>query len=330
MNGESTNALVGPLDADVAIKSRILTVRGVQVMLDRDLAALYGVSTKALNQAVKRNIRRFPDDFMLQLGKEDVENLRSQFVTSSWGGLRYMPYAFTEHGVIMLASVLKSETAIVESVRITKVFVAMRKAIASIAPVMARIAETERLQLEERTARLADQQRNEERFETIFKARMRPRLRRRVARARSASREAVARGRDGGEFPPQKVFFDGRHYEAYSFAKKLVGRAARSILLVDGYCDDVTLDILSAKRCGVKVTIATVEKTPISETAIAKFNKQNPTLEVKHTGKFHDRFLVVDDKELYHFGASLKDLGRHYCAVSKMDAAFIPSIMQTM
>ena len=304
MRGEGANALVGPLDADVAIKSRILTIRGVQVMLDRDLAELYGVSTKALNQAVKRNIRRFPDDFMFQLGTEDVENLRSQFVTSSWGGLRYMPYAFTEHGVIMLASVLKSETAILESVRITKVFVAMRKAIASIAPVMARIAETERLQLEEKTARLADQQRNEERFDTIFKA------------------------MDGGEFPPQKVFFDGRHYEAYSFAKKLVGKATKSILLVDGYCDEVTLDILSAKRCGVKVTVATVEKTPITDTAIAKFNKQNPTLEVKHTGKFHDRFLVIDDKELYHFGASLKDLGRHYCAVSKMDAAFIPSIMQ--
>ena len=306
MNGESTNALVGPLDADVAIKSRIFTIRGVQVMLDRDLAELYGVSTKALNQAVKRNIRRFPDDFMLQLRKEDVENLRSQFVTSSWGGLRYMPYAFTEHGVIMLASVLKSETAIVESVRITKVFVAMRKAIASIAPVMARIAETERLQLEERAARLTDQQRNEERFDTIFKA------------------------MDGGEFPPQKVFFDGRHYEAYSFAKKLVGKATKSILLVDGYCDDVTLDILSAKRCGVKVTIATVEKTPITDTAIAKFNKQNPTLEVRHTGRFHDRFLVIDGKELYHFGASLKDLGRHYCAVSRMDAAFIPSILQRM
>ena len=299
MNGEDTNALVGPLDSDVAIKSRIFTIRGVQVMLDRDLAELYGVSTKALNQAVKRNIRRFPDDFMFQLRKEDVENLRSQFVTSSWGGLRYVPYAFTEHGVIMLASVLKSETAIVESVRITKVFVAMRKAIASVAPILSRLDVVERRQI-------ADQQRNEERFDTIFKA------------------------MDGGEFPPQKVFFDGRHYEAYSFAKKLVGKATKSILLVDGYCDDVTLDILSAKRCGVKVTVATVEKTPITDTAVAKFNKQNPTLEVRHTGRFHDRFLVIDGKELYHFGASLKDLGRHYCAVSRMDAAFIPSIMQTM
>ena len=311
MNGQSTNALVDPLDADVAIKSRIFTIRGVQVMLDRDLAILYGVSTSRLNEQVKRNAERFPESFMFQLSQEEMKYWISQIATSNLDrsikmGVRKPPYAFTEHGIIMLASVLKSGVAVEASIKITNTFVAMRKAIASIAPVIARIAETERLQLEEKTARLADQQRNEERFDTIFKA------------------------MDGGEFPPQKVFFDGRHYEAYSFAKKLVGKATKSILLVDGYCDDVTLDILSAKRCGVKVTVATVDKTPISETAIAKFNKQNPTLEVRHTGRFHDRFLVIDDKELYHFGASLKDLGRHYCAVSKMDAAFIPSIMQRM
>ena len=311
MNGQSTNALVGPLDADVAIKSRILTIRGVQVMLDRDLAILYGVSTSRLNEQVKRNAERFPESFMFQLSQEEMNYWISQIATSNLDrsikmGVRKPPYAFTEHGIIMLASVLKSGVAVEASIKITNTFVAMRKAIASIAPVMARIAETERLQLEERAARLTDQQRNEERFDTIFKA------------------------MDGGEFPPQKVFFDGRHYEAYSFAKKLVGKATKSILLVDGYCDEVTLDILASKRWGVKVTLATVEKTPITDTAIAKFNKQNPTLEVKHTGKFHDRFLVIDDKELYHFGASLKDLGRHYCAVSKMDAAFIPSIRQRM
>ena len=228
----------------------------------------------------------------------------SQFATSSWGGVRKLPFAFTEHGIIMLASVLKSGVAVEASIKITNTFVAMRKAIASIAPVMARLAETERLQLEEKTARLADQQRNEERFDTIFKA------------------------MDGGDFPPQKVFFDGKHYEAYSFAKKLVRKATKSILLVDGYCDDVTLDILSAKRGGVNLTIATVAKTPITETAIAKFNKQNPTLEVVHTGKFHDRFLILDGKELYHFGASLKNLGRNYCAVTKMDPMFIESILQ--
>ena len=312
MNGQNANALVVPLDADVAIKSRIFTIRGVQVMLDSDLAKIYQVETRVFNQSVKRNESRFPSNSRFRLSMEEYQSLISQIVTSkdirgeTRGGRQKAPYVFTEQGVAMLSGILNSEVAVQVSIRLMNVFVAMRKAIASIAPVMARIAETERLQLEEKTARLADQQRNEERFDTIFKA------------------------MDGGEFPPQKVFFDGRHYEAYSFAKKLVGKATKSILLVDGYCDEVTLDILSAKRCGVKVTVATVEKTPISETAIAKFNKQNPTLEVVHTGKFHDRFLVIDGKELYHFGASLKDLGRHYCAVSRMDAAFIPSILQRM
>ena len=312
MNGQNANALVVPLDADAAIKSRIFTIRGVQVMLDSDLAKIYQVETRVFNQSVKRNESRFPPNFRFRLSMEEYRSLISQIVTSkeirgeTRGGRQKAPYVFTEQGVAMLSGILNSEVAVQVSIRLMNVFVAMRKAIASIAPVMARIAETERLQLEEKTARLADQQRNEERFDTIFKA------------------------MDGGEFPPQKVFFDGRHYEAYSFAKKLVGKATKSILLVDGYCDDVTLDILASKRCGVKVTLATVEKTPITDTAIAKFNKQNPTLEVKHTGKFHDRFLVIDDKELYHFGASLKDLGRHYCAVSRMDAAFIPSILQRM
>ena len=210
--------VVEPTSADI-IRSRILTIRGVQVMLDRDLAELYGVPTKRLNEQVKRNARRFPNNFMFQLSKAELEDWRSQIATSNKGnwmsqnatskmqqavkmGARKRPYAFTEHGIIMLASVLKSETAIDVSIRITNAFVAMRKALISIAPVMARIAETERLQLEEKTARLADQKRNEERFSVIFKA------------------------MDGGEFPPQKVFFEGKPYDAYSFAKRLVRKAS--------------------------------------------------------------------------------------------------------
>ena len=180
------------------IRSRILTIRGVQVMLDRDLAELYGVPTRRLNEQVKRNIRRFPDSFMFQLSKEELEDWRSQLATSkevdvsrsslvtfsrnNWKsqnatsnferyakmGIRNKPYAFTEHGVIMLASVLKSDTAIDVSIQITNAFVAMRKALASIAPLMVRIAETERLQLDEKTARLKDQARNEERFKLII------------------------------------------------------------------------------------------------------------------------------------------------------------------
>ena len=159
---------------DDFIKSRIFTVRGVQVMFDSDLAVFYGVPTKRLNEQVKRNVERFPDDFMFQPTAEELGGLRSQFATSNRGrgGARYTPYAFTEHGIIMLASVLKSGTAVEASIRITHAFVAMRRALSSIAPLLSRIDTMERRQI-------TDQQRNEERFDTIFKA------------------------MDGGEFPHQ-------------------------------------------------------------------------------------------------------------------------------
>ena len=280
-----------------SIRARIFTIRGVQVMLDRDLAELYGVPTKALNQAVKRNASRFPSEFMFVLDDREMGELvtncdRFKAMKHSSVPMR----AFSEYGVVMLANVLRSESALRVSVQIARAFVAMRRTLASMAPMLARIETVERRQI-------VDQSRNEERFETIFKA------------------------MGEGDFPPQKVFCDGRHYDAYSFARKLVRKAEHSIVLVDGYCDDVTLDILSCKRGGVKVTIATVSQTPITATAVMKFNKQNPPLEIRATGAFHDRFLILDGKELYHFGASLKDLGRHYCAVSKLDAAFIPSIL---
>ena len=293
---------------DAFIKSRIYTVRGVQVILDRDLASLYGVEAKYLNRQVKRNIERFPADFMFQLSKEEC--LRCQIVTLNEGRgqhLKYMPHAFTENGIAMLSGVLRSHTAIEVNIKIMRVFNAMRRALASMAPILARIAESERRQLEDRTRQQADQQRNEERFDTIFKA------------------------MDGGDFPPQKVFFDGKHYDAFSFARKLVRKAAKSIVLVDNYCDDTTLDILAQKRGGVAVTVATLQKCVtrfLTPAAVAKFNKQNPTLTVKAVGAFHDRFLILDGKELYHFGASLKDLGRKYCAVTKMDTLFIPSILE--
>ena len=285
---------------DDFIKSRILTIHGVQVILSSDLASLYDVEVKYLHRQVKRNENRFPSDFVMHLSPEEAKALRCQIVTSKRGGDRYGVLAFTEQGVAMLSSVLKSDRAAEVNVAIMRVFVAMRKALASIAPIMARLEVAERRQI-------VDQQRNDERFDTIFKA------------------------MDGGDFPPQKVFFEGKHYDAYSFAKKLVRRAAKNIVLVDGYCDEVTLDILAQKKGGVDVMIATAQKmidkhlTPV---AVAKFNKQNPTLTLKAVSAFHDRFLILDGKELYHFGASLKDLGRQYCAVTKMDAMFIPSIMQ--
>ncbi len=304
---DSIHAVVALTDDDF-IKSRIFTVRGIQVILDRDLAELYGVQTKVLNQAVKRNASRFPSEFMFVLAKDEMEELVTncdRFASMKHSSVPMR--AFSEHGVIMVASVLKSEIAAQISVRITRVFVAMRRALSSIAPILMRLDTVERRQIADQTRNDENQQRNEERFDTIFKA------------------------MDGGDFPPQKVFFDGKHYDAYSFARKLVRKAKKNIVLVDNYCDDVTLDILSQKFGGADVLIATTHKSAtkfISPTAVAKFNKQNPTLTIKTVGSFHDRFLILDGTELYHFGASMKDLGRQYCAITKMDAMFIPSIMQ--
>ena len=296
---ETIHAVMAPMD-DASIKSRILTIRGVQVMLSSDLSLLYDVEVKYLHRQVKRNANRFPSDFVLHLSPDEANALRCQNVTSKRGGDRYGVLAFTEQGVAMLSSVLKSDRAAAVNVAIMRVFVAMRKALASVAPVLERIEMVEKRQI-------TDQTHNEERFDAIFKA------------------------MDGGDFPPQKVFFDGKHYDAYSFARKLVRRAKKNIILVDNYCDDVTLDILSQKSGGADVVIATTHKSAtkfMSPTAVAKFNKQNPTLTIKTVGSFHDRFLVLDGIELYHFGASMKDLGRQYCAITKMDAMFIPSIMQ--
>ena len=313
--------VVEPTSADI-IRSRILTIRGVQVMLDRDLAELYGVPTKRLNEQVKRNARRFPNNFMFQLSKAELEDWRSQIATSNKGnwmsqnatskmqqavkmGARKRPYAFTEHGIIMLASVLKSETAIDVSIRITNAFVAMRKALISIAPVMARIAETERLQLEEKTARLADQKRNEERFSVIFKA------------------------MDGDDFPPQKVFFDGQVYDAFEQMKKFVRMAKTELIVIDPYFDDSVLPLIAQKRPNVSVLVVkNTRKNLLHAVDVAQFNAQyNNTLTVKESVKFHDRFLIIDKTTLIHVGASLNHLGKKCFAFSSLDKSNIPDIL---
>ena len=212
-------AISGVADAD-AIRARILTIRGAQVMLDRDLAELYGVPTKALNQAVKRNIERFPERFMFQLTKDEVSDLRSQIVTLNVGTslrsqivtlnkrqgqhLKYMPYAFTEQGIAMLSAVLKSATAVAVSIRIMDVFVAMRRALATLAPLLSRIEATERRQLRQEDA----QARNEERFKLILDA------------------------MQDKKFPPQKVFYDGQIYDAFEQMKRFVRMARRELVII--------------------------------------------------------------------------------------------------
>ena len=305
-----------PIASD-AIRSRILTIRGVQVILDRDLAELYGVPTKALNQAVKRNIDRFPDRFMFQLTKDEVSNLRSQIVTSNVDTslrsqivtlnkgqgqhLKYMPYAFTEQGIAMLSAVLKSATAIAVSIRIMDVFVAMRRALASLAPLLSRIEATERRQLKQEDA----QARNEERFKLILDA------------------------MQDKKFPPQKVFYDGQIYDAFEQMKKFVRMAKTELIIIDPYFADCVLPLIAQKRQGVAVLAVKNSRNRLLHAVdVAKFNAQYAnSLTVKTSDKFHDRFLIIDKTTLIHVGASLNHLGKKCFAFSSLDKSNIPDIL---
>jgi hypothetical protein len=278
MNG---NALIKSEE----IQSKICTIRGLQVMLDNDLAQLYGVETKALNQAVKRNIERFPKEFSFQLTAEEIGALKSQIVTSSWGGRRKAPYAFTEQGVAMLSAVLHSETAINTSIKIMSAFVAMRHFILSNAQVFQRLDTLELKQLT--TDKKID----------------------RVLTAIESKKNQ----------PSQGIFFNGQIFDAYKFVSDLVRSAEKSIVLIDNYIDDTVLTHLTKKKKKVKATVLTKLVSKQLALDLKKFNEQYPEIEIKEFSNSHDRFLIIDNKAVYHFGASLKDLGKKWFAFSKMD-----------
>ena len=291
---------------DGFIKSRIHTIRGVQVMLDRDLAELYSVPTKRLNEQVKRNAERFPPNFMFVLSQTEMRELVAN--CDRFASMKHSTVpmtAFTEHGILMLASVLKSGVAVHASIRITNIFVAMRKALSAIAPVMARIEEAERRQLEEKTARLSDQQRNEERFDVIFKA------------------------MDGGDFPPQKVFYDGQVYDAFEQMKKFVRMAKTELIVIDPYFADSVLPLVAQKRNSVSVLVVKNSRNKLLHAAdVAAFNAQfGNSLAVKTSDRFHDRFLILDRSVLIHVGASLNYHGKRCFAFSSLDKSNIPDIL---
>jgi len=263
------------------IRNLIYTVRGQQVMLDSDLAMLYQVETRRLNESVKRNIGRFPESFCFQMTREEYNSLKSQIATSKpegRGGRRKLPYCFTEPGIAMLSSVLHSDTAINVSVRIMNTFVEMRRFISNNALLFEKISNVELKQLE-------FQKETDEKFDKVF--------------------EYIA---DHAE-SEQKIFYDGQIYDAFSLIVSLIQKAKKKILLVDGYVDIKTLNLLAKKKKGVDVTIYTHPKTSLSQTDISNFNSQYPKLNVKKTAIFHDRFLIIDDHNVYHIGASIKDAG---------------------
>lgn len=275
------------------IEKKIFVIRGVQVMIDRDIAELYGVETKVLNQAVKRNITRFPKEFMFQLTRDEIDNLKSQIVTSRetdsvmsqfvtspktnsvmsqiatspssrsqivtlntgrGSNIKYLPFAFTEQGCAMLSSVLRSETAVQVSIQIMKAFVSMRHFVQS----------------------------------------------------------------------------NSQIFNAYAKFESFIQSAQKEIILIDNYVDLTVLQRLAKKKKGVNVIIYTDPKTKLTSQDIQIFNTQYPTITLNHTTKMHDRFMIIDNKLLYHIGASLKDLGKKCFAFEILDASFVSDILKNI
>ena len=284
------------------IRSRIFTIRGVQVMLAPDLADLYQVETRIFNQSVKRNIKRFPENFRFQLTKDELDEVITN--CDNPDRLRFSPqtpYAFTEQGIAMLSDVLNSDVAVQVSIRIMNTFVAMRRALASIAPLLSRIEATERRQLKLE----ASQVKNEERFKLILDA------------------------MQDKKFPPQKVFFDGQVYDAFEQMKKFVRMAKKELIIIDPYFADSVLPLVAQKRSGVEVLVVKNSRNKLlHDVDVNQFNVQyGNTLTVEVSDRFHDRFLIIDKTTLIHVGASLNHLGKKCFAFSSLDKSNIPDIL---
>jgi len=272
------------------IQNRIYTLRDFQVMLDKDLAIFYGVKPIRLREQVKRNIKRFPSDFMFQLTEEEVDLMVSQNAIPSkqhLGGS--LPFVFTEQGVATISSVLTSERAIEVNIQIMRAFVAMRRFIASNAKVFQRLDIVERKQIEYKAE-------TDQKFERIFNA----------IEERSIK-------------PKQGIFFDGQIFDAYKFVADLIRTAQKSITLIDNYIDDSVLLLLTKRKKGVPVKIFTKTISKQLALDVKKYNSQYPPVEIKKFKYAHDRFIIIDDKEVFHFGASLKDLGKKWFAFSKLE-----------
>ena len=283
------------------IENLILVIRGKQVMLDRDLARLYGVETRVLNPAVQRNIERFPEDFMFQLSlkemretseNKEVTDLTSQIVISNKrGGQRYLPYAFTENGVAMLSSVLRSQQAININIQIMRAFNAMRHFIISNAQVFQRVENIEKNIL----ALNASKVDTDKKFEEVFR-----------------------RLDDGSTTPMQAIFYDGQIFDAYKFVSERIREAKKRILLIDNYIDETVLAMLDKRGKDVTAKVYTKIISRQLSLDFEKHNAQYTPIEVEQFDRAHDRFLCIDDT-VYLIGASIKDLGKKWFGFVKLE-----------
>lgn len=268
------------------IENRIFTIRGKQVMFDRDLAEMYQVEVKRLNEQVKRNIDRFPEAFRFQLNNQEKHELVAN--CDRFESLKHSvvnPYAFTEQGVAMLSAVLRSDIAVKVSIQIMNAFVELRKLVGQETLQHLRLSGIENKLIE-----------HDQKFNKLFTA------------------------LENNELPQRGVYFDGQVFDAYKFVSDIIKNAKISIILIDNYVDESTLTLFSKRRKNVSVSIFTATISKQLRLDIEKHNAQYPGIKAELFKKSHDRFLIIDDKELYHIGASLKDLGKKWFAFSRMDS----------
>ena len=281
------------------IENLILNIRGKQVMLDRDLARLYGVETKVLNQAVKRNIERFPERFMFQITDDELFKLVT--ICDRFSTLKHStssPFAFTEHGVTMLASVLRSEIAVQMSIKIVDAFVAMRHTLLNNNQLFNRIENIEHHQL----LMIERQDKTESQIETLF--------------------QALSKY----ELPKENVFYNNQLFDAHVLMSQLIESAQKRIIVIDNYMDAAVLTLLTKRKQDVSAEIYTYKISDQFSLDLEKHNGQYPVVEVYVSKKSHDRFLIIDDK-VYHVGASIKDLGKKLCAVTLLNSITPEEIM---
>ena len=289
-----------------SIRSKIHIIRGQQVMLDFDLAEIYGYSTKAFNQQVKNNIERFDDDFRFQLSDTEVTELsRSKFLTSMQtkgikGGRTYNPYVFTEQGIYMLMTVLKGDLAVTQSKMLIRTFKEMKHFIQNNSHIFVELDDIKKHLLESDLHHKETDKKVQELFSLMDKYNIKE---------------------------TQGIFFQGQIFDAYAKFESFLAAAKKEIILIDNYVDLSILQRLAKKKKGVTVTIYTDPKTKLTAQDIQTFNAQYPTLTVIHTTKTHDRFLIIDKSTIYHIGASLKDLGKKCFCFSILDPSFIPMIL---
>ena len=280
-------------NGELEIQRRIMSVRSIQVMLDRDLAELYGVKTKVLNQAVKRNIERFPERFMFRLVETEMRGLVTD--CDRFRNLKHSSvpmYAFTEQGVAMLSAVLRSEVAIAVSIRIMDAFVAMRHFVSDHAGLVQRVGAIELKQLE-----------TDKRLDTVF--------------------DALDRGR----LLPSGIIPANTEFDSIRQVSRLVESAKSEIVVIDPYADATILDVLSGKKAGVAVRLVCKNRGKPTASEIAKFNRQYKGLTVSYSDDFHDRFVIIDNAELHNLGSSVNCLGRRLTTYTTRDAKEIRKIL---